>query len=284
MGGAVVVAAVLCALPAASAAGQRADAVARWEVSLGGSLSAPAGWVQVRENQIEGTRLNLRHDLGVVRAHAVALGLGYHVSDATAVRLSLESNALDGRVLLPGDVIFNGTTLAAGTTLETRTHFPYFVRATVSADRRLLGIGRAGYLSGMAGLTFVMLTFQLHGTIAPASVGHETKEDFVTQELPVPALGLTLDYPFARHLYVRSSLDGGYLPWVNSLRHEGGEVRLTQRHVDFGVGLGYAVTPTLLAEGGYRYSDFVQRESSREDGNDIRLTEHGARLELVYRF
>jgi hypothetical protein len=64
--------------------------------------------------------------------------------------------------------------------------------------------------------------------LAPGSTGDEMKEDFVTQELPIPLLGVALDYPFTDRLHLISSLNGAYLPRVNSLRKEGGEVTLTQ--------------------------------------------------------
>jgi hypothetical protein len=239
--------------------------------------------VQVREGDIEGTRLWFRRDLGVRSTHAYELGAAYHPSSRTAFRLTVASNALDGRTTLPSDVLFNGATLAGGTTLTTRTDFPNFMRVTIAGERRIILVGQGGALSATAGLTFVLLTFELHGTLAPTTEGRETKEDFVTQELPVPLIGLRLEYPFARRFSVISSVDGGFLPWVNSLRSEGGTVMLEQSHVDVALDLGYALTRSVRLDVGYSGTHFAQFERSHEDGNDIRLGEDAVRIGVVWR-
>lgn len=245
--------------------------------------AAPTGWVQVREREIEGTRLWFQPDLSVRHTHAYEIGGAYHLSDRTTFRLTVASNALDGRVTLPNDVTFNGATLAGGSTLVTRTHFPNFLRMTLTGERRLASIGGRGTLSGSAGLTFVFLTFELQGTLAPTSAGRETKEDFVTQELPVPLVGLRLEYPLARRVSVVAAVDGGLLPWVNSLRSEGGTVQLKQSHLDLALELAYALTRSLQLDVGYSGTHFAQFERSHEDGNDIRLGEDAVRAGVVWR-
>jgi hypothetical protein len=238
--------------------------------------------VQVRENEIQGTRLEFQRDLGIRHTHAHEIGAAYHLSDRTAFRLTVASNALDGRVTLPNDVYFNGTTLAGGSTLVTRTDFPNFLRVTLTGERRLAPIGSGGALTGTAGLTFVLLNFELQGTLAPTSATRETREDFVTQELPVPLVGLRLEYPLTRRVRAVASADGGYLPWVNSLRNEGGTVSLEQSHLDLALGLAYALTRSLRLDVGYSGTHFAQFESSHEDGNAIRLGEDAVRVGVVW--
>jgi hypothetical protein len=130
----------------------------------------------------------------------------------------------------------------------------------------------------------VYLNFVVHGTIAPDSPGHESKEDFQTQELPVPLLGVRVDEPVRDDLTVYASLDGGDLPWVNSLRTEGGTVDLTQSHADFGLGIRYAWLPMLSVQGGFQYTYFVQHEKSGEDNNFIQLSEPALLLGATYQF
>lgn len=164
------------------------------------------------------------------------LAMKYRWGAHGALRFVLQSYALDGTTTLSGDVLFNGATLAGGTTLETRTHFPSFLRATLTGERELAAVGR-GRFSASAGLTFVSLMFELQGTLAPTTASQETHEDFVTQELPVPVLGLALAHPLTGRLDARASALVGYLPWVNSLRHEGGVVSLRQRHLEVALDL-----------------------------------------------
>ncbi len=266
----------LTALLFACFAGSRAVAAqavsgSRWRIGVGAALGAPSGWVQVRERAIEGTRLDLRHDLGVTRDHFFDLRVEYSPGHYDGFALGISSWTLRGTAMLPADVIFNGTTLAGGHTLTTHTDFPNFVRVDLEGWRRLSTLGGRASLSGTLGLTAVLLTFRMSGPESPNSVGHESKEDFVTQELPVPILGLRLRYPVGSRVALSARLSGGYLPWVNSLRREGGEVRITQEHIDIDVGTELMIASNLQLLSGLRFSDFTQREKSREDGNDIHL-------------
>lgn len=110
------------------------------------------------------------------------------------------------------------------------------------------------------------------------------KEDFVSQELPIPMVGVQLDEPLDDRLAFVASLDGAWLPRVNSLRKEGGEVTLAQTNGDAALGLCYALTRTLDLTGDYRFGYFKQDERSHEDGNHILLKSHSVELGLSYTF
>jgi hypothetical protein len=270
-------------LVAARAHGQR-DRAAAWRITIGAQLGAPTGWVRVRENTIAGTRLDLGHDLRITRLPALELHIARHPERRTGWELTVTGYRLAGTTRLQRDVLFNGSTLASGTTLHTRTDFSRFLRIDLAARRQLLALGPGGNLSATVGLTAVLLTVELRGTLARATVGHETREDFVTQELPVPIVGLTARLPLGRRFAARTIVSGGYLPWVNSLRREGGEVQLTQTHADIELGAEYTLTPTIDVTGAYRTTSFTQRERSREDGNDIHLRGTLLRLGVARRW
>ena len=70
----------------------------------------------------------------------------------------------------------------------------------------------------------------------------------------------------------------------NSLRYEGGDVKLSQTHADAWAGLRYRLTRAVDVEAGYRFSYFVQHEVSREDGNSIHLWNDGLSALLTHRF
>ena len=255
----------------APAARAQIDSHSSWQIGIGAALGVPDGWVQVREGEIGGTRLRFRRDLHVTRVHAFELRAEYRPRPSTGIGLTVASWALNGTTRLPADVLFNATTLAGGSLLTTRTDFPHFIRITIEGWRRIASLGGDGSLSGSVGLTATLLTFEMHGTEAPNSVGHESREDFVTQELPVPVVGFRARYSVTSRVAASVGLSGGYLPWINSLRLEGGEVRITQSHAEADIGAAYAIRPSLRVTAGFRYSDFIQREKSREDGNDIHL-------------
>lgn len=278
--------AAMCALCTVSrpAYAQDGEAFRHWVVSVDGAWGKPSGHVQVRENQIEGTRLRFGPDLGIGDMSWESLWLQYRFDPDRSMQLILQNYTLTGSKLLPQNVNFNGATLAAGTVLSTVTRFPEFLRATAFYQGTLSHKAGGGILSGRVGLTFEALNFKLRGTLAPDSVGREMKEDFITQELPIPMFGLAWSRPLGNRLRLDASLDAAWLPWVNSLRSEGGEVKLAQTNVDLHVGVDYALTGNLDLTVGYDSGYFKQAERSHEDGNRILLKSSAARLGLAYRF
>jgi hypothetical protein len=261
---------IACGCGSRSVAAQ-GGSYSRWRIGIGAAFGAPAGWVQVRERAIEGTRLHFRRDLGVRSDHSFQLHVEYRRRPGDGFGVTVSSWTLRGAAILPADVLFNGTTLAGRSTLITRTDFPHFIRVDMEGWRRISKLGRRGSLAGSLGLTAVFLTYTMSGTESPKSIGHETKEDFVTQELPVPIAGLRLHYPLGGRLTLSAAISGGLLPWVNSLRREGGMVRITQGHADSDLCAELAVNRELHLLADARFSEFTQREKSREDGNDIHL-------------
>jgi hypothetical protein len=239
----------------------------------------PTGFVQVRENAVAGTRLDFRNSLAIHSLWAAAVEVDWLPDARTRISFAVTSVSLWGESVPSHDVYFNGTTLAAGSRLVTSTEFPNFVAATITGSRRIAGIGK-GVLSGTAGVSFVVL----EGTLAPSSATRETKEDFYAQELPVPELGLDYRAPIGSRWQVDLSLTGGWLPWVNSLRKEGGTVTITQTAAQFTAESRYAVTPTFGVTGALRLSSFAQDEQSTEDGNVISMRTATVGIGLAQRF
>ncbi|MHA6203043.1 hypothetical protein ACXU4B_01295 [Dyella soli] len=254
-----------------------------WHLELQGELSSPTGWVQVRENAIEGTRLHFDHDLNVNHMQSIRLLAWKPLSDVSELHFGFSTSQLDGNATTEVPVYYNGTTIAPGR-LDTVTRFQDFIAFDASYWHRLMDLGQGGRLWWSAGATYVMLNFKLSGTIAADSVGNELKEDFYVQELPVPVLGLHLRYPLTDELRLTADGSWGRLPWVNSFRTEGGEVRLAQTNWEVVLGLEYAFSPHWKLEGYAFHRYFGQDERSHEDGNQIRLGTNGGGLGVDYEF
>jgi hypothetical protein len=205
------------------------------------------------------------------------------LSDASELHLGFSTSRLNGHTLIDAPVYYNGTTIAPGR-LDTATRFQDFIAFDASYWHRLLDFGNGGRLWGSVGATYVMLNFRLDGTIAADSTGHELKEDFYVQELPVPTLGLHLRYPLTAALKLTADVTMGRLPWVNSLRTEGGQVRLAQTNKEEELGLEYQFAPHWQAVAYVVHRYLGQDERSREDGNAIRLGSTGVGLGVGYQF
>jgi hypothetical protein len=277
----IVSCALLLPLAAQAEPPAQPDQPDRFEISLGTEVGIPRGHVQVRENQLQGTYLSLHGDLGIDTIEYVTVAGAYHFTPKDSLRLNFDTIFLYGSSTLSQDVLFNGALLQGGTTAESR---PEFFRLTTFYERHLLDLASGGRLAGDIGLTYVFLTYKINGTLSPQSTGSETKEDFVTQELPVPMLGLSFEQPISERTSFVCSVLGGYLPMVDSLRNEGGDVKLSQTNVDLLMGLRYAFTPALDLRGGYSFHYFEQYEKSHEDGNYFELWNNDFTLALAYRF
>jgi hypothetical protein len=110
---------------------QGSEGFAHWTIALEGKYGAPSGHVQVRENRIQGTRLNFGSDLGVNDIWTAGFDLGYRFDTDNSLRFALQNETLICSKRLPQEVNFNGATLAGDTTLKTVTRFPNFLRTTL---------------------------------------------------------------------------------------------------------------------------------------------------------
>ena len=257
------------------ASGRIASAQDSWELAMRGEIGIPQGYVQVRENEIQGTRLDLRHDLGIETSETFGLEGARRFSNGSDLRLSVDALLLYGSTTLPGDVFFNGATLQGGTRLETR---PFFLRVNALYERPLAHLVGGGSLAAGVGFSYVLLNFRLQGTLAATTRDSETSEDFLTQELPVPLLTLRFELPIGGALSLTSVVTGGWLPSVNSLRSEGGVVRISQGHADVSIGMCRRLGAKLRLDATIHGSYFTQHEVSREDDNNIRLRSVGVGL------
>jgi hypothetical protein len=279
----------------------------RFGLWLATEVGVPRGYVQVRENEIQGTHLSFHSDLGIDTVERVTAGAAYHLSDVSRLRLAFDTIFLYGTERLDSDVFFNGATLQGGTDLQSR---PEFFRLTALYERQLLDFARGGGVAADIGLTYVFLTYKMHGTLSPLSqggggevvahdsaIGHQesssgaslgtpatVKEDFLTQELPIPMLGVTFDYPLATQWSFLGNVLGGWLPRVDSLRTEGGTVYLSQSHVDLSALLRYRLSACVDVDAGYAFHYYTQHESSHEDGNYIQLWDNDLLAEVRYHF
>ncbi|MDE2489653.1 MAG: hypothetical protein KGM24_02315 [Elusimicrobia bacterium] len=278
-------AALLLALPAVVRAAPRAG---RTELEAGVRLGLTAGpsAVAVRENDVAGTRRSYG-DLGLSTAFSPSLSAARWLDARDALSVSGRWTFLRGRAPSGDPFDFNGATIAGGQDLSTSADA---WTLSLRWERRLAPRGPAGWdLRGLAGLDYAHLNFVIdggHAPVAPGSRGTETKEDFYLQELPVPVLGLEA----LRRLPSGATLDlraeGSWIENWDSLRREGGLVRLSQSQVDLRARLIW----NEALPGGWRpafggfFSLYEQDEVSGEDGNFARYESYGPELSLLRAF
>jgi len=240
----------------------------------------------VRENEIQGTRLRFKPDLGIDTVQIPELWASYWLTDHDALQLQFHYFVADGSQFTDGPVFYNGSSIEGGQTLHA-SGSPW---ATLGLyyQRLLLPPSSGIDLRAKLGLEFTYLDFDLgHPRLAPDTVGTETREDFNAQELPMPTIGLESRNALSDTLSFETLLLGNWLNHVDSLRTEGGTVYLSQREVQAHARLVYgdpARLGRLRAFVGVGYLYYQQKESSHEDGNFIRLSAPGPELGLAFSF
>jgi hypothetical protein len=264
----------------------------RWEVTLDGRVGFPIGRLKVGEfptgsNKLAGggspgTALRL-HDLGIEVSEALEGSVAFHVTPGDAVRVSYLYYFLDGRTTLHHSVFYNGPEFTPG---SLSTNADYY-RLSLDYERTLLSRPSGDRLIGGVGLTYVNLNPTLTGNSPSASAEGSrgsNSEDFYRQELPVPILGVRWDHPLGPRLLLRTSVAGGGLPRIDSLRKEGGTIYLRQSHADADARLAYVLGRHAEVEVGYHFTYFFQEEKSHEDKNVFELIDNGFQLGLRVRF
>ncbi|MDE2346535.1 MAG: hypothetical protein KGL13_08705 [Gammaproteobacteria bacterium] len=262
---------------------------APWQLQLSLGRGTPGGMIQVRENDVQGTPLYIGPELGIHQVQHVIIGADDELGNGRALVLHLDLARLYGETQFTAPVYFNGVQLAGGYPLTSDASRVNNWQFTGLYRQPLYASTGGIKLDAMVGFTYVGLTYSLQGHPAGSAnpgelSGDRTKEDFITQELPVPQFGVRFEYPLDSRLDLEAGFTGGHLPRLYSLRNEGGKVYVTQTNQSEHLGLAYAADASLQV--GFSWYDryYMQYEQSSEDGNYIRLAEHGYYLSLRYRF
>lgn len=249
-------------------------------VGLGVFAGAPTNsYTRVREDADRGTYLYLEDDLGVPVIGEAQIQLGWRFDPDDALGLAIGYIFIGGGQRTHADDHYNATTIAAGTFLgEDPTSVHWFV-IELQYERALFRFMEAdrGLLAIDLGIRYDDLDWRFSPrTIAATSAGAEAGEDFRTQSIPIPVVGLTARFPIAPEWDVVASARGFRLNHISSGRLEGGLVYTSESFIDATLGLAFRAAESVQIAFGYRFLYVDIDEESREDGNLIGVFSHGA--------
>jgi len=238
------------------------------------------GFVQVRETTREGTRLPLQ-DLGLDSAEAFALLLDQQLTEDSRLSWRARWFYAAGRASFDHEVEFNAVSYEAGTTIRSQAQLGDL---TFHYEYDLLHFAGSGRLALLAGCKFTYLNFVMRGTEAADTSGHDQKEDFWKQSLPLPSLGLRVDWPLTpvQRLYAEG-FAWRAIRW-NTLRSEGGTIWLTQDDLEATAGWSWRFQPKWELAAGVRFDYLAIDEQSHEDGNVILMRSLGPFVAISLRF
>ena len=249
--------------------GQAADE-AEWSIRTDAVVRGVQGSTLVRENAIQGTRINLRRDLGL------ELQEGGRVSGVYETRklvwlLDVEYLEGSGRQPDHRSFFFNGYQFAAGDPIHTLTHF-----LTVRLQVEWKGVYRSpdgAWFGPVVGLEFPYYYMNVTSKANP-----HNSEDW-THNYPYPVIGWGGRLPVAEGLSLEGRTTVGYFPNLPSAFTEGGRLYVSSRPgVWVDLPLVWKVSRTLRLSLGFQYQYWNGGDHSIEDGNKLRFSGPGATL------
>jgi hypothetical protein len=238
------------------------------------------GWVQVGEFGQTGSRLRLDEDLGITRGILIELGAAYRFSDRRRFTFSLGDLILRGEETALATVVYDEGIFPPGTELRST---PLFFRLKGTYEQTLWDVLDRFFLDLLLGVEYIYLDFKIEGT-DPSGEKIREGEQFWKQELPLPFVGAAVRYTPTDRWTIGLSSTWISVHRLNSLRHEGGLVRLTQTNFETNLSAGYRPGERLSFDAGYRLWSFVQEEKSGQDDNRFHLRTLAPFFRIEYGF
>ena len=233
-----------------------------------------SGHVTVRENAIQGTRLDLDRDLGL--RTAAGANAEFDI-DRPGVQFQMEVEDLFGWGGHPSRNSFNwnGTTFLAPA--QVRDHSSFLtVRPTIAV--KALAVEKAdAWLGPVVGLEYPYYTVSVSTNREKGSL-----EDWV-HYLPYPVIGLAGHMNLAESFSLNARFTAGYLPNVPVPYIEGGRLYVSARPSIFlEVPLIWRLGPSFDLSCTLTYQYWSGRDHSNEDGNTLTISSPGMMVGLDY--
>lgn len=239
------------------------------------------GYVQVREWELEGDRLDLDDDLGIDAFYGLGFGLGLEVSQGHWIDLNHSEYRFEGNARFNQTFNFNGGVFAAGPTDVSKTRYrrtSLTYSYVIDGDRNSSSLYSVG-----GGLLLETLTFDIDGEFDPSSTRFEKYEGFSRQLVPVPMFEANWRQPWLDEYAYGFYGAAAWLPKTKTWYKEGGSIYFEQYNIDLKAEVLKFFKSSNVALG-YYFKIFHQHQSSREDTNDFQLVNSNIYLEYRYFF
>ncbi len=249
--------------------------VSAQSVHSGGGISISAfycsefaldGYVQVREWELEGDKMNLE-ELGMKHYPAIQLLLEKQFRKRNSLSFSFEQYFMQGKASLNRTIAYNGTKIecVSGIDVSPSRYFRlsgYYKRNLYSR--------KSWQLQYIAGLVFDHINFCIDGVVAPDSPRNEVCENFGKQALPYPVLGISTRYDFNDANSLNFEISGTYIPLFESFYVEGSNMYLQYSTLLTDLSYVRSVASWELTLG-TKFRSMHLFQESQEDTNDLKI-------------
>lgn len=229
------------------------------------------GYVKVRENRYDGDKLSLGSDLGMKNWNSFSMEIGHYFWNRSGIKASFEDFIFSGSSVINRDVWFNATHLKGSDGLSIY-HTQQF-RAQLLYERPFHFFPNVR-TKWMVGLLYDGLIFRIRGTILQNSKRNEPYEDFISQALPYPQLGLGIEKDLSLKSSLKAEINGTWIPLFKSFFIEGGHMFLHYYALNMNISYRYYIKSFYL-QPGIHWRLLKTYENSGEDTNDFFVSSGG---------
>lgn len=232
------------------------------------------GYVRVRELKSDGDKLSLGNDLGMKDWNSASLEIARFFKNHSGVRASFEYFIFNGSSIINRDIWFNATHLKGSDGLSIYQTQQFRGQLCYERTIHLVPNLRTIYI---VGLLYDGLIFRIRGTTLPDTQRNEPYEDFISQALPYPQLGLRIEKELTAKSSLAAEIKGTWIPLFKSFFIEGGHMFLHYYAMNINISYRYHIK-TFYFQPGIHYRLLKTYENSGEDTNDFFVTSGGVDL------
>lgn len=254
----------------------RADAGPDYTARLSPAFRWVTGHATVRENLVNGTRLDLPGDLGL---RTLFGGNAQFELETPGLQVFAEVEEMVGSGGHPADQAFawNGTVYTAPSHIS--VHASFLTLRSFAAAKLLAGEDAHSWLGPVAGFEWPYYTVSV-GT----NLQHGSLEDWV-HYVPYPLVGVAGRLRLSDTVDLGGHLVVGYLPNVPAPYTEGGRLYVSVRPgLSLEVPIAWRVGPFFELSCTLTYQYWYGSDHSTEDGNQLVLSTLGFMVGLSYRW
>lgn len=255
-------------------AGDRLSLEARVDYAL-----AFDGETRIRQFGTEGSRLDLRDDLGVDDWLSAGLDVAWRFDDWHSLRGGFTFHAFRGTNRIDRDIVHEGAAYPEGTKLTfSRTNWWH---AEMWCGLTPVSLENARFTI-LAGVIVDFLDLWLVPEPRLPRQPRDDHENFGTSWVPLPAVGARLDLYPAPGLHLGLEARGAHVEDLPTWHTSGGDKNHWQTSFDAELQLGYGVHVVEFGAT-LRYRLFHIEQQNREDGNEFRIqgVQAGVYLRLI---
>jgi len=248
----------------------------RYSLRIAPVFKTLSGSTKVRENEVTGTRLSLRDEVGLEQALGGNLQFDAETPSLYAF-LELEELFGFGGRSSSQDFAWNGTVYGAPS--QVRAHSSFLTLRTQVAFKSFAEPGGRAWAGPLVGLEWPYYTLSIGTNRQNGSI--EEWQHY----LPYPVVGAAGSVPLAEAWTLQARVSAGYLPNVPSPFTEGGRLYVSSRPSVFvEVPLLWRVGPSLDLALAVSYQYWSGNDHSDEDDNRLTFSSVGVLLGTALRW